>query len=162
MTGVLGEDWLFTVVIGAFLLAGVGLTIGAITQAFKTWQFIRRSVTATGTVATLVLRRPDSTTILTRTKRRGFTKTTVRAKPMAPQVRFTTADGESISFTHHTASDPPTYKIGQKVIVRYQPGRPHEAQIGAFSSLWGMSLLLFFVGSILTLFIALFIGFKLG
>ena len=157
MTGVLGEDWLFTAVIGLFLLAGVGLMLGALIQAFKIWQFVHRSVTMTGTVTTLVLRRPDETSILTRTKRRGGVKTTYKLKPMAPQVRFATADGETITFTHHTASDPPTYKIGQEVTVRYQPGRPHEAQIGSFSSLWAMPLLLFFVGSIITLVISILV-----
>jgi hypothetical protein len=157
-----GEDLGFTVVISAFLLAGVGLILGGIIQFFQTRRFVRDSITTTGTVITLVVRRLDSSTILTRTKTKRGIRTTRKLNPKSPHIRFTTAEGEAITFTHHTASDPPGYKIGQKVNIRYQPSRPHEAQIASFSSLWLMPGLLLFVGLLITAFMVFFVRVKFG
>jgi len=152
-----GQDLWFTTIAGVFLLIGVGLMLGAIIQLFQTSRFVRTSITTTGTVITLVVHRPNATTILTRRRTIGGVRTTRKLIPKAPQIKFITVDGEAITFNHHTASDPPTYGIGQKVPVRYQPSRPHEAQLAFFTSLWFMPIILFFVGLLITLFIAFFV-----
>lgn len=51
-------------------------------------------------------------------------------------VRFTTADGQAISFTGATVSDRDYYAVGQVVTVRYLANDPEFAEIESWLSLW--------------------------
>ena len=117
-------------ILGLFLMVGIGLIIGGVCLAFGTWRFIRRSVIISGVVIRM----------------EGY-------KVQAPIVQFTTQEGEVITFTHPVASKPPSYHAGQAIKVRYQPSRPHAAQINSFASLWIMPLAMFFIGSVATVLI---------
>jgi hypothetical protein len=116
-----------SILLSLFLIAGLGLIGGGVYTAWKTWRFLKRSVVIEG----LVMRME------------GY-------RTRAPVVQFRTGEGEIITFTHPVASKPPAYRTGQVVSVRYQPSRPHEAQINSFWSLWLASLVLLFFGLLTT------------
>src|SRR5688572_17817027 len=53
----------------------------------------------------------------------------------SPVVEFR-AGGKTYSFQGDTASDPPEYRVGQEVRVRYDPANPETAQIDSFGERW--------------------------
>jgi hypothetical protein len=53
----------------------------------------------------------------------------------SPVVEFR-ADGMTYSFEGDHASDPPAYRVGQEVGVRYDPANPGTAQIDSFIDRW--------------------------
>lgn len=63
----------------------------------------------------------------------------------APVYSFTTKSGQTITKTSPVASDPPTFKIGEKITVYYIAD---EAVIGSFSNLWLQSLANFILGAL--------------
>lgn len=151
------NDYLLMCIMGGFLLAGLGLILGSLVSIFNTWRFIRQSIQVPGTVVTMV--KPElhapSLRYTYGSKPGGWGRRRHKHNPLAPQVKFTTQDGEDVIFTHSTASDPPAYKIGQKTSVRYHRYRPDQAQIDSFGSLWGVSLLMGSVGMVVTLVIGM-------
>lgn len=58
-----------------------------------------------------------------------------------PIVEFQ-ADGRAIRFEGQNSSDPPAYRVGQRVEVIYDPAQPERARIYRFSELWLAPLLL--------------------
>jgi hypothetical protein len=118
----MGDIVLYAIML-TFLAVGLGLVVGGVVMLFKRWRAHGHSLTTTGRVILMT---------------GGTTK--------APVVQFTTSEGEAISFTHGVASRPPRYRVGQEVMVRYQPGRPHEAWIDSFSSSWLTPLIMLGVG----------------
>lgn len=53
----------------------------------------------------------------------------------SPVIEFD-VNGESYSFEGDTASDPPAYKVGEVVDVRYDPRDPNTAQIDSYFERW--------------------------
>lgn len=53
----------------------------------------------------------------------------------SPVVEFR-ANNQLYSFEGDTASDPPAYRVGQQVSVRYDPANPSTAQIDSFVDRW--------------------------
>ena len=47
----------------------------------------------------------------------------------APIVQFKTSSGQSVEYTTSYYSSPPSYKVGQPVVVVYSPGSPEKAVI---------------------------------
>jgi hypothetical protein len=68
----------------------------------------------------------------------------------APLVRFQTGDGRSIEFQSSLRSNPPGYRTGQTVTVLYDPDAPESAAIRGLFSLWLVTMVLGFMGSIFT------------
>lgn len=66
----------------------------------------------------------------------------------APVVEFTTRNGQAITFTSSTSSNPPSYSVGESVEVFYQENEPRKARINGFFSLWGASTILAGIGSV--------------
>jgi hypothetical protein len=126
----MSDETMLFLLLDAFFIAGLGLSIGGLISFFNTWRFLQRSVTTSGTVITMV------------TSSKGL---------QAPKVKFTTAAGETITFTYSVSSRPPAYRTGQTVTVRYQPSRPHEARLNTLAGVWLTSLLLLFMGLIFML-----------
>ena len=58
-----------------------------------------------------------------------------------PVVEFD-AGGRAYSFEGDTASDPPAYRVGQRVPVIYDPSDPQTAQIDKWSELWLFPILI--------------------
>jgi hypothetical protein len=53
----------------------------------------------------------------------------------SPVIEFE-ADNQTYSFDGGNASDPPAYRVGQEVRVRYDPANPNTAQIDSFFERW--------------------------
>lgn len=53
----------------------------------------------------------------------------------SPVIEFA-AGGQTYTFEGDNASDPPQYKVGQRVNVRYDPADPNTAQIDSFFERW--------------------------
>lgn len=53
----------------------------------------------------------------------------------SPVVQFE-ANGQTYTFEGSTASDPPQYKVGEVVNVRYDPADPNTAQIDSIFERW--------------------------
>jgi Protein of unknown function (DUF3592) len=68
----------------------------------------------------------------------------------AAVVRFRLADGEERTFQDSTLSTPPSYEVGQRVAVLYDPAHAERAQIRGFFSLWAMPLVFAGIGVLLT------------
>jgi hypothetical protein len=55
---------------------------------------------------------------------------------VAPHVRFTAASGSAVEFTSAVASSPPSHRVGEQVMVLYDPANPQHAEIEGFFTLW--------------------------
>lgn len=69
----------------------------------------------------------------------------------APHVRFTTPEGEEHGFTHWFSTSPPSYEVGERVAVVYDPGEPDTARIDSALSRYWKSLVVFVSGGCLLL-----------
>ena len=47
----------------------------------------------------------------------------------SPVVRFTTQDGQTITYTSTFSSNPPAYNVGEEVTLFYKPDNPYKALI---------------------------------
>jgi len=56
-------------------------------------------------------------------------------------VRFETPEGDVITFQSNVGSNPPSYRIGEAVKVRYLLEDLHRARIDSFLQLWFLSIL---------------------
>ena len=56
-----------------------------------------------------------------------------------PVFTFVGVDGQSHTVTGDVSSDPPEFRLGQHVEVRYDKIRPEGARIASFWQLWGFS-----------------------
>lgn len=68
-----------------------------------------------------------------------------------PQISFTTANNEDITFRGSSGSNPPSYSRGDIVEVLYDPKNPPNASINSFFSLWLGPIILGVLGGIITL-----------
>jgi hypothetical protein len=59
----------------------------------------------------------------------------------SPVIEFT-AGGQTYTFEGGNASNPPQYKVGQQVNVRYDPADPNTAQIDSFFERWLFPILI--------------------
>lgn len=63
-------------------------------------------------------------------------------------MEWTDADGVRRRITGSVSSSPPAFSVGERVTVRYVPGRPDEARIDSFLETWFVSLILGLLGTI--------------
>jgi hypothetical protein len=71
-------------------------------------------------------------------------------------VEFRTAEGQTIRFQGSTGSNPPTYRVGEKLQVRYDPQSPESAVIDSWD-LWLPSTILIGAGGFFVLIGFLFV-----
>jgi hypothetical protein len=117
-----------------FTLAGIGLLIGACFSYNESRKFVEHSVEATGVVKDLIASTSSSS---------SGTSTIYH-----PLVSFKTAKGEIVEFKNNIGSNPPSYKRGEEVPVRYDPNNPQDASIDSFVSLWFYVMILGGMGAI--------------
>lgn len=118
----------------AFIPLGLMLLLGAAWTVWSTKTWIARAIEVKGSVIEMVRSRDrENTTYL-----------------FAPVVRFQTVEGDTVEFESGMRSNPPAYRKGQTVSVLYDPDEPRSAAIRGFFSLWLMSIILGFIGTIFT------------
>ena len=67
-----------------------------------------------------------------------------------PVVRFRDAAGGGHEFRSHVSSATPSYDVGERVTVLHAPGRPDQARIADFESLYLLPTLLGGLGAVLS------------
>jgi len=60
-----------------------------------------------------------------------------RKPTLFPVVRFVTAQGQHLTATAPTGTNPPAYEAGQRVSIRYLPDNPQQVEMPDFFSRWG-------------------------
>jgi len=103
-----------------FLVIGLALATVAVLIVMNTRKFIARAESARGTVVEMA------------GDRDGY----------APVVKFRTAKGRERSFEEAGRSNPPSYAVGERVQVLYDPKHPDDARIDSFSDLWALPMIL--------------------
>ena len=123
------------------LLAGLGLSVGALVSRSRTQRFVQSSLQTQAQVTGLQQRRGNQNTLL-----------------YHPVLRFKTKAGTEHEVVSPVGSTPSPYKPGDTVTVLYDPARPEEIRIHTFLHLWlfplvlgGLGLTFFVVGGFLVL-----------
>ena len=116
-----------------FALIGLGLVVSG-----RTRRFLTTGCRADGVVTALVPRTNMEGPDLARTT-------------YAPSVEFTAQTGALRSFTSATAASRPAYRVGQHVVVVYDPRNPRKAIILSFGEVWLVPLILWGLGALFML-----------
>ena len=116
----------------AFIPIGLMLVLGATWTVWSTKTWVAHAIEVPGKVIEMVSVRDREDS--------GYM--------FAPVVRFQTIEGSTVEFESGFRSNPPAYRTGQAVSVLYDPDEPHSAAIHGFLSLWLMSIILGFIGTI--------------
>ena len=116
-----------------FTIIGAGMLIGAFFLYTSTSTFLKTSITAEGEVIDLLTSRSSRSS-----SNSSYSGTSITYKPL---VEFIDKEGKLYEFTTNSSSNPPSYAIGERVKVLYNPKSPHDAKIQGFFSLWGAALL---------------------
>jgi hypothetical protein len=120
--------------LGKFAMVPIGLLLLslAVWSFWSTKAWMARCIETEGTVIEMVRYRDSDNT--------GYV--------FAPRVRFETAEGRTIEFENRLRTYPPAYRPRDTVTVLYERDVPESAAIRGFFSLWLMTLILTFIGSI--------------
>jgi hypothetical protein len=113
-------DGLQKMIYGLFALVGVLVIVGVLVWGLQTYQFIKSSLSAQGTVAAL------------------------NSGGSHPQIKFTTGEGKEVEYAQNGLIY--GYRIGDQVTVLYDPQNPREASVNTLGALWGFNLLGFILG----------------
>jgi hypothetical protein len=115
-----------------FGVIGAVILIVGIVMLIRERSFLHGAETAEGTV---IGTNPTSTT-----DSEGLSSMNYHAV-----VQFTSA-GKTVQFMDPLGTDPPTYREGDTVKVRYDPSDPDHAQISSALRQWGLSAFLIVFG----------------
>lgn len=113
-----------------FSLIGLGMLVTAIVLFMNTKSFLQTAEVAQGTV--IELRASRSSDSLT----------------YHPVVSFTTSQGQRITFSSGSGSNPPSYTEGETLEVFYAAAEPQDAKINGFFALWGGAVILAGMGTV--------------
>ena len=69
-----------------------------------------------------------------------------------PEIRYTVPGGETFTRTTTWATNPPAYRVGDKLQVLYDPDEPGTMVPDDFMGKWMMSLIFLAAGNIFTIF----------
>lgn len=107
--------------IGTILCGAVGFVLigGALLKIIGNWLFLRLAQTADGTVV-------------------GFktARSSDRHTVYLPVVEFANRANRRFQITGSVAANPPAYRIGDRVTVRFPPKNPRGGRIQSFWELW--------------------------
>ncbi len=111
-------------------ISGPLFLIGALVAYTDTRMFIARAVRTEGIVVEMVA---------------GGLGSHITNAPV-----FTFSDDSGVEYTTLSALDstPPTYKVGEKITVLYDPDNPTNAKIEGLFGLWGIPLILAAIGGV--------------
>ena len=113
-----------------FPIIGAGLFIGACFVFANTLVFLKTAIPASGTVVELLPVKSDESTTY------------------QPLVTFNDKKGTKIEFASGNSSNPPSYDVGEKVEVLYNPINPKNAKIKGFYTIWLGGVILAVAGAI--------------
>ena len=109
-----------------FALAGAGMLGFAAMLYFEEQEFVAAADTTEGEVIDI---------------RGVYPKSSSRSLIYVPVVRFETPDGKSIEFRSDSGSNPPTYSVGERVTVLYDPAKPYNAKLEGWDNWVGAAAL---------------------
>ncbi|MGB9179614.1 MAG: DUF3592 domain-containing protein [Pyrinomonadaceae bacterium] len=128
------------IVIGLlFALIGFAVLVGSIVSFLKVRRQVANSSNASGVVSALIT---------------GMGKS---GHLYYPQVQFTAASGQPVTFQSSVGSNPAGYSVGQTVGVLYDQRNPQQAEIDSAQSLWFVPGCMFAMG-LLFLVLGLFLA----
>lgn len=116
----------------AGVLLGIVLLLFGWRWHARTQAYVARSVETVGRVVEVV----------SQTETRGGERRTL----YYPVVEFIASSGQTIRFQDRTGSNPPAYRGGETVQVRYDPRTPQDAMIASWANLWLPSTILLAAG----------------
>ena len=124
-----------------FALTGAAFLLAALAFGVYETIFLADSSVARGVVVSNISRidTPDPSTGGTGTGQTVF----------CPQFEYQGADGKLRRVTSSWCTAPPSFTVGQKVVIRYRSSDPENAQIDSFGEKWGLILCLGIIGAIL-------------
>jgi hypothetical protein len=117
----------------SFLIVGLVMLVGGGFTYVSTNNFLDISSKTEGIVTDLILSHSSNS--------RG-------SGVYRPVISFQTEKGENIEFKSGAGSNPPSYRKGDRVNVRYDPENPYHSSIDSFFNLWFLPLLLSVMGFI--------------
>jgi Protein of unknown function (DUF3592) len=115
-----------------FVPLGLCFLAFGVWSGFQTQEFLRRSLSATGKVVELTkVHNRDSEGV---------------QESYAPIFQFSDSTGVMYTVTSNTSSNPPAFRMGEIVPVRYDSKNPTEAKIDSPVQLWLFASVFSFVG----------------
>jgi hypothetical protein len=115
---------------------GVLLIVLGIASFLRTRKFLASAVAVEGTVTDIEKRERT-------VRRQGQTE---HQTTYHPRISFTTKEGTAIEFIDKVGTSLPTYAVGGKVQVKYDPTNPQEARMATGFRLWLAPVLLTVIG----------------
>ncbi len=118
-----------------FLTIGIGLLIGAGFAYWYSRKFIASAQIANGVVTALNYRTSNQSS----------------GGVYYPQIQFVAQDGKTYTASSNSGSNPAAYDVGEQVKIYYNPNDPTDVLLPDFFSMWGVTAILGFIGTIFTL-----------
>lgn len=112
-----------------FIASSLFLMLLGALFAIKTNSFLKKAVETQATVVELAETRSESSTVM-----------------FAPVFVFNDQNENSHKIYSSTFSYPPRWSVGDKMPIFYDPDNPAKARERGFFSLWGLPMILMFVG----------------
>ncbi len=128
---------IFNLIKNLFFVLGVAMLIGTYFLFKSTNEFLAKAISTEGKVIELV-----------RKKSGNSSNNSISYHPL---VSFVDQEGYNSEFLSSSGSNPPAYKVGEKVEILYNPESPLDAKINSFSPLWGGVAITGFLGTTFTL-----------
>jgi hypothetical protein len=125
------------------IITGIILLGSGVWLFFRQRTRIARAITAEGVVIEQLRQRASGEYLYKRTAEGIKIEKKYLYRPV---IRFKTEDGRTIKFSPPMATRPARCQVGDKVAVLYDPDKPQQAQINAFTYLWFYVLMLLFFG----------------
>jgi hypothetical protein len=77
---------------------------------------------------------------------------------LSPKIEFAAITGQTVQFTESWSSNGPDYKVGDEVVILYDPDNPSKAKVG--DKKWKLFFIAWLIGGMgfLFLFILIFMG----
>lgn len=133
MTGRSLSQWFRKILVRALIGGGIGLSVVAIGLTIHTTLYLRTAQSASGTVIQLRTMTNDDGVFY------------------APVFSFVAPDGRTYTIASNTGSNPPDFKIGERVNVLYEKSNPGNAKINSLGQLWLIEIVFGITGPVLAL-----------
>jgi len=111
-----------------FAAIGLGLLAGAYGFYSSTSSLLNIAQTTEAEVVRLIAHRSDDGTTY------------------SPVYIFNTIDGQRIEGESNSSSNPPSYSVGERIKVYYNPDKPSDNMLDGFFNLWGGAIIMGFMG----------------